>query len=129
MRDAPSYALGIDIGVTNVKSVRVSPAGEVLSHRSIETLAESPDWPARIQSLVAETEAEHGPAAAVGIAAPGLAAPDGSCIAWMQGRLDAVQVLNWTTFLHRTLPVPVVNDAQAALLGEAWIGAARGSSN
>jgi glucokinase len=45
----------------------------------------------------------------------------------MQGRLAEVHDLNWSEFLKR--PVPVLNDAQAALLGEVWIGAARGSAN
>jgi glucokinase len=47
----------------------------------------------------------------------------------MQGRLGEVQGLNWTEFLGRSTRVPVVNDAQAALLGEVWQGAARGSRN
>src|SRR4030095_15820957 len=44
----------------------------------------------------------------------------------MPGRLDGLAGLNWTGFLGCKHPVPVLNDAHAALLGEAWLGAARG---
>jgi len=117
--------LGIDIGVTNVKWARVRDDGTVVARGMFDTEANSPDWPVRIRQFVNS----HPSTAAVGLAAPGLSAPDGSYISWMQGRLETVQGLNWTEFLGCTLPVPVLNDAQAALLGEAWIGAAAGSRN
>ena len=40
-----------------------------------------------------------------------------------------VEGLNWTEFLGRKHPVPVLNDAQAALLGEVWKGSAAGAGN
>jgi glucokinase len=46
----------------------------------------------------------------------------------MRGRLGEVEGLNWGELLGRPR-VPVLNDAQAALVGEAWVGAARGSRN
>ena len=124
---APPYAVGFDIGVTNVKTVCIAPSGEVLVRESFQTRGESPDWPARIAARLAEMERRHGHAAAVGIAAPGVARADGAGIRWMRGRLTEVQGLNWGEFLGR--PAPVINDAQAALVGEAWIGAARGATN
>ena len=130
MSDAvPGYVIGCDIGVTNVKIVRVSPTGAILSRRIADTNATSPDWPAGVKRQLDRLESEHGCADAVGIAAPGLADPGGRSIFWMQGRLDEVQGLDWTSFLGRDRTVPVVNDAQAALLGEVWQGAARGSRN
>lgn len=128
MSDA-GYALGCDIGVTNVKIVRVSREGATLTRHMTDTRADSPDWPAGVKRLLGQMESEHGPAESIGVAAPGLAAPDGTAIFWMQGRLDEVQGLDWTKYLGGKRPVPVVNDAQAALLGEVWQGAARGSRN
>jgi glucokinase len=123
-----SYAIGCDVGVTHVKLVAVSPAsGEVLSRRQVDTLADRADWPDRVRDAIAAAEQAHGRAAHVGLAAPGIAAPDGRCIAWMRGRLAEVEGLDWSQRLGR--PVPVLNDAQAALLGEVWQGAARGASN
>ncbi len=65
----------------------------------------------------------------IGLAAPGLAARDALSIGNMQGRLQGLEGLNWTDFLQTTHPVPVLNDAHAALLGEAWKGAAVGYRN
>lgn len=121
--------LGIDIGVTNVKWARVTRDGKILARGQFDTNAGSPEWPNRVRDFVSQTESELGSADVIGIAGPGLAAPDGSAIFWMRGRLAEIEGLNWTEFLARGESVPVLNDAQAALLGEAWIGAAAGSKN
>jgi glucokinase len=126
---AAAYSLGCDIGVTNVKVVRVTRDGQVLSRHTADTNAASSEWPQGVRGFLAQIETDHSPAETLGVAAPGLAAPDGSCIFWMQGRLGEVEGLNWTKFLARPNFVPVVNDAQAALLGEVWQGAARGGRN
>src|SRR5206468_1632362 len=63
----------------------------------------------------------------IGLCAPGLAARDERSIAWMQGRMAAIQRVDWTALLASPTPVPVLNDAHAALVGEAWLGAARGA--
>lgn len=123
------YAIGCDIGVTNVKLACVTPAGTILARRTADTNAANPDWPAGVRRQVAQLEDEFGRARSVGVAAPGIARPDGSAIFWMQGRLAEVQDLNWADYLGRREGVPVLNDAQAALLGEAWLGAAKGGKN
>jgi glucokinase len=88
------------------------------------------EWAGRILARLAAIEAEQGDKAAwIGVAAPGLAASDGRSIGWMQGRMAAVQGLDWTTYLNLGVTIPVLNDAHAALLGEVWKGAAAGSRN
>jgi len=62
----------------------------------------------------------------IGVAAPGLAARDGRSIEFMPARLPGLERLDWTQFLNAPTPVPVLNDAHAALLGEAAFGAAAG---
>lgn len=124
-----AYFIGCDVGVTNVKTVLATPDGAVLARHMTDTGADASDWPARVKRHILDVEQRHGRAASVGVAAPGIAAPTGERIFWMQGRLDEVQGLNWTEFLGRGEPVPVLNDAQAALAGEAWVGAAHGSRN
>src|SRR5437879_5910035 len=47
----------------------------------------------------------------------------------MPGRLPGLAGLDWQKFLRWSKPVLVLNDAQAALLGEVWRGAARDSHN
>ena len=125
----PAYVIGCDVGVTNVKTVLAAPDGAVLARHMTDTGAGASDWPGRVKRHLSDIEQRHGRAASVGIAAPGIAAPTGESIFWMQGRLEEIQGLNWADFLGRGQPVPVLNDAQAALAGEAWVGAARGSRN
>ena len=121
------YAIGFDVGGTNIKTVAISTAGVRLFASVEPTEEDRIGWAERLRTLIARIEAEQGaPAAAVGLAAPGLAARDGRSIAWMQGRMASVQGLDWTRALGREQLVPVVNDAHAALLGEVWLGAAAG---
>lgn len=129
MADPADYAIGIDIGVTNTKCVCVTPAGEILARQTMPTQSESARWPDRIREQVERIESDRGITRAIGIAAPGIASPDGTCISWMQGRLHEVQGLDWAKVLGRAHPVPILNDAQAALLGEVWLGAAKGARN
>jgi glucokinase len=135
-----SFALGIDLGGSSVKAVAVTLEGVLLSHTNVPFDArEQFDWGRKIQALIGDVECQHGtPAWAIGVSAPGLAARDGRSIARMPGRLQGLEGLNWTEFLSpgRDLEapnvrreVPVLNDAHAALLGEAWLGAARGFQN
>src|SRR5436305_11648806 len=89
-----AYAIGIDLGGTNIKAVTVSDGGEMLGQASFPTEEGAAAWAERIRAHIDTLQAEHsGPAEWIGLAAPGLAAPDGRSIAWMQGRLDAVQGL------------------------------------
>lgn len=117
------YAIGIDLGGTNIKAVAVTDAGDVLArvNAPTEDRADAP-WQDRVRDAVREIETTHGKAAAIGLSAPGLASPDGRCIASMEGRMSGLQGLDWTKFLGR--PVHVLNDAHAALMGELWLGAA-----
>lgn len=123
------YAVGCDIGVTNVKTVCATAGGTVVARETADTNAESPDWPTNVERLLQSLQSRHGPAEALGIAAPGIAHPYRGHIFWMQGRLDAVQGLDWSKRLGWGRDIPVVNDAQAALLGEVWQGAGRGARN
>lgn len=123
------YAIGIDLGGTHIKAASVSDTGEVLDRASGETRdgASAHPWIETIRGLVAQLEARRGPrAAGIGVGAPGLAAADGRSIAAMQGRLAGLQGLDWASALETGGPVRVLNDAHAALLAEAWTGAAVG---
>jgi glucokinase len=125
-----SYAIGIDLGGTNIKIAVVSHDGEVLDHSTCETADDAGCWAETIKQKIAETQNQRGgPATHIGLAAPGLAARDGLSIVNMQGRLRGLEGLVWTDFLQTTRPVMVLNDAHAALLGEVWKGAAAGYRN
>ncbi len=117
-------AIGIDLGGTLIKAVLVKDSGEILRREARPTDdGDLRGWLEGVRALAAE----FGDEALLGISAPGLAAPDGESIAALPGRLKGIEGLHWTTRLGRSHRVPVTNDAQAALIGEAWIGAARGT--
>lgn len=102
----------------------------MISRRSIPTNDDGTDsWLERARELALSMLAGCPPKTRVGVAAPGLAAADGRSIAFMPGRLHGLENLEWQSFLQVPSTAPVVNDAQAALLAESWIGAAKGSKN
>jgi glucokinase len=126
-----SYALGIDLGGTSIKTVAVSDPGETFAQSNVVfDPSASMDWAEKIRAGIAEMQRERGThPERIGLSAPGFAARDGLSIARMPGRLQGLEGLNWSEFLGTPKPVPVLNDAHAALLGEAWRGAARGFQN
>jgi predicted NBD/HSP70 family sugar kinase/uncharacterized phosphosugar-binding protein len=125
------YAIGIDLGGTNVKLAAVDEGGRTLESASFETRDEPGGaWAARIRAEVRALEARRGERAAwIGVGTPGLATPDGQAVAALEGRLAGLVGLVWRDLLETKARVRVLNDAQAALLGEAWKGAAAGYRN
>lgn len=123
---ARGYAIGVDIGGTFTKLVAVMPDGRVVQRARTPT-DDSPAsrLPDDVSREVARIEASMGPASAVGVACPGLVRRGDDAVYWMKGRLAVLEGLHWTTALGRPSPVYLVNDAQAALVGETWMGAGR----
>ena len=118
-------AFGIDLGGTHIKAVAASEDGEVLAAASRETRDDEGRWAEAAREVVRKLERSGGgPPDWIGLAAPGLAAPDGRSITSMPGRLQGLERFDWAQALGA--PVAVLNDAHAALLGEAWKGAAAG---
>lgn len=126
-----SYVAGIDLGGSSVKAVAITPEGEVLHQASAAfDPATRLAFAEGVRSMLRRIQAEAGEELlAVGVSAPGLVARDERSIAYMPGRLEGLERLDWTEFLGLPRPVPVLNDAQAALLGEVWLGAAQGATH
>ena len=125
------YALGIDLGGTNVKLAAVSESGETLERAAFETHDEpGGGWAGRIRAEALALQARRGgPARWIGVATPGLPSADGRSVANLQGKLAGLVGLDWAALLGSGAILRVTNDAQAALLGEAWKGAATGCRN
>ena len=126
-----SYLIGIDLGGSSIKALALTPEGTRLSalNRSFDLNGEQ-DFAREIHGIVLEIEeAQGGVAQSLGLSAPGLVARDGRSIRNMPGRLQGLEGLDWTSYLDRQSVVPVMNDAQAALSGEAWVGAVKGVEN
>src|SRR5947209_5102472 len=121
----PGALVGLDIGGTNIKALAFAPDGKMLAEESAATDDDgTKTWLERARATVGRVHARCPAPAAMGVAAPGLPARDGRSIASMPGRLAGLEGLNWQQWLGLDKPVPVFNDAQAALLGEVWLGAA-----
>ena len=124
-------AIGIDIGATNLKAVCVGAAGDERGRWSGPTPQGRDELVELVGGAIVRLEGQSAaaPIDCLGISSPGLASSDGRSIVWMQGRMESVEGLDWTAALARRSPVQVLNDAHAATLGEAWLGAARGCGN
>jgi glucokinase len=129
-------AIGIDLGGTRIKALAYDlDAEEELERTMLPTddgqfFDQDPAWANSIRELLSEWETRFEQSFdSVGIASPGLTAKDQRSIAFMPGRLGGIEGLIWEDFLKTSAKVRVANDAHAALLGETWQGAAKGSKN
>jgi len=129
-KNSMRYGIGIDVGGTIIKILAISKDGQILNRSSSETESDPASWIKTIKSKIKEIEDTQNESAEwIGLAAPGLAARDSLSIASMPGKLRGIEGLNWTDALEASYPIPVINDAHAAMMGEAWLGAAVGLSN
>jgi len=122
------FILGIDLGGTHVKGLVVDEWGRV--HAEDTRLTEdgaAGAWRDNVRRVVAGLQGRFPTIAVAGLCAPGLASRDEKMIMSMPGRLQGLEGLDWSNELR--LPTVVLNDAHAALLGEVWLGAARGGTN
>jgi glucokinase len=131
MSAASRFAIGIDLGGTQIKAALLDrDTRTMVQTRTSPTLdgqwrGTEPLFAHRVRELVHELEAAAGPGPLpVGLCAPGLAHESGRYIDWMPGRMHGLEKFDWPVFLSRE--VCVLNDAHAALLGEAWVGSAQG---
>ena len=128
------YVIGADIGGTTVKLGLFEEDGALLEKWEIPTVIEG-DGSAVLRDIAAEIqkcrEKHNIPAdgiLGVGAGIPGPVTADGvvhRCVNLGWGVFDVRTALEETV----GLPVVVVNDANAAAMGEAWKGGGRGSEN
>ena len=123
--------IGIDLGGTNVRAALINADGEYLGGKSVEI--EASKGPAfgleKIRSLVSEVKAEStGPVRAIGIGSTGPLDREKGAIQ-NPYTLPGWEDVSIVKFLqgHFQVPVTLENDADAAALGEAWMGAGQGA--
>jgi len=126
------YAIGIDLGGTNIKFLVTDKNGNVLDQKwyPSDDASNKNAWSQKIKNFVEQIESDKKcPARWLGVSAPGMASKDHRTIISLPGRLKGLEYLDWTDFLERKVPVPVLNDAHAAFYGESWKGAAKNYKN
>ena len=126
------YGIGIDIGGGKIRTVTLSPEGQILG-REIEQIGEDDpayDWTERIDSEIARVAVGHGePPVAIGLAAPVLVAADGHRVTYLKDNLGLPRATGRLLDLGMGRPVSLINGTHAELLGEASCGAAHGIKN
>lgn len=127
MNPPAPWILGLDLGGTRLKALCLTPEGTEIDRDIV--LTGDQHWKQSVKQCVDRLLETHGQPSSIGVSAPGLAAKDERSIAHMPGRLPGLEGLDWQEFLQFDKPIPVLNDGQAALLGEVWLGAAKSLSN
>lgn len=136
---ARRFVIGVDLGGTEIKFSKVSyddDGGLGDSEAEWKCMTHDgafvdgvPRFAVSIKSAiddVVQGMGENEGLAGIGIAAPGLPDRNNSCIEFMPGRLHGLPGFQWGSYLGVSCGVTVINDGQAALLGEIWKGGAEG---
>jgi glucokinase len=121
--------IGIDLGGTRIKAVAIDAAGNLL-HENYQSTNDGDEkvWKKTVAAAVAELQTKlKRDTINIGLSAPGLPDADNTCINCMPGRMQGLENFNWSEFLQQ--PTCVLNDAVAAMMGEAIFGAAKNKKN
>lgn len=123
-----STQVGIDLGGTAAKSGRITHAGEILAERTIDPgFAEGPE---RVLDRLAQLFHDLGGGDALGIGVPGLLERERGFVIASPNLPGFVNLDVKHGLAQRTGLAPgrvhVENDANAAAVGELWLGAGRG---
>ncbi|MHC4985892.1 MAG: ROK family protein [Planctomycetota bacterium] len=127
--------VGVDIGGTKILAVAAGEAGQILDRHRVrtprdvdaeailDTVAEA------IDALLDEVGCDHSDLWAIGVAAPGVVRTSrGVVIVTPNMNLSGAAVVKDLKERFGA-PVALGNDCNAGILGEAWLGAARGASS
>lgn len=128
-----SVVIGVDLGGTNLRTALLSPDGKILDKHKEATRA-SDGWKKVVARLIDSIKKQHESAgrmgvnvAGVGVGAPGVIQSDRGIV------VKSPNFPDWNNLplkdaLEKALdlPVHIENDANAAALGEQWLGAGHG---
>ena len=129
-----AYALGIDIGGTSIKAGLLTDDGELLDVARVPThgVADQEVFETLLSKLATMCD-KHGVAesdvAGVGMDIPGPVDADGNVLFLPNIKFDPEAGTKRLKAAYPNTKVAILNDANAAILGEMWRGAARGHSN
>ena len=130
------YSIGIDLGGTNIAVGIVTEDGNIIKKTSTPTRAERPfeeifaDMATCIYALLGETGISLDEIKSIGIGTPGcLNSKKGILV--FAGNFKYGTLVNYRELMkkHFDLPVYIGNDANAAALAEARVGAAKGAES
>ena len=119
--------IGFDVGGSKIAAIALDPQGRELARRRRDVPRDYEGSLAALVEMAADLIGAHGPAAAVGIALPGMIGAGRDLIRvvnlpWLEGRPLAADLEHAVG-----LPVAIANDANCFALSEAVDGAAAGA--
>jgi glucokinase len=125
MNNTKKYAIGIDLGGTNLRVALVSSEGEIIKKMKEPTSDEILDELIKVVGNVFSPEISG-----IGIGVAGLVDRKSGRVL-LSPNLHAVERIDLINEMREKFEVPVVinNDANAAAFGEKWVGAGRVFSN
>lgn len=125
MNDAKKYAIGIDLGGTNLRVALVSSEGEIIKKIKEPTSDEILEALYKVVENIFSHEISG-----IGIGVAGLVDRKSGRVL-LSPNLHAVERIDLINEMKKKFEVPVVinNDANAAAFGEKWVGAGRVFSN
>jgi glucokinase len=132
-----NYAVGLDLGGTNLKGGLVSEKGEILDLQSLPSRAtEGPQMVLKnlismARNLLERSQARKLPVTGIGIATPGIIDPHFGGLTGGADNLPGWRNTPFMKIMHKEFHVPVFahNDVTATVLGEARHGAGIGKNN
>lgn len=129
-----SVVVGMDIGGTSIKMGLVTKVGETLATSKVRTGVLDNDAAfAEVQGAVAALVGEAGlgasDVAALGVDVPGVVLEDGTLAMAPNVTLDLNGLLACLGSAFPTARIAALNDANAAALGEAWLGSGNASGS
>ena len=116
--------IGIDLGGTQIKcGLFEANSGELLEKTILPTndsrkSAVAPVWATTIREVIQSWDIDR--CLPTGLASPGMPSVDGKSMTGIPGRMYGLESFQWTSEMNWKSPIPVINDAHAALLGEIW---------
>ncbi|MBT2289708.1 ROK family protein [Paenibacillus albidus] len=128
--DAVRQVIGVDIGGTGIKGLGVREDGRVLAEaaRATDARLGREAILAKLRELIDELIVQLPEAQAIGIASAGRVNAETGEVVYATDNLPGWQGMPLTAWAASQfgLPAAAENDANAALLGEVWLGAGRG---
>ncbi|MEV7661308.1 ROK family protein [Paenarthrobacter sp. NPDC089316] len=140
MTASTSHVIGVDLGGTKTAAGVVAPSGEVLISETVPTLNREGgeailDATASLIARLLERAADAGiPVSGVGVGSAGVIDPDAGTVVSATDAIRGWAGTGLVSGLSARLSIPAasiraVNDVHAHALGEAWLGAAAGTSS
>lgn len=133
-REAGPIVLGIDVGGTSVKMGVVTQRGEIVATAKVPTgTLEGAEALARVcdaaVSLASDAGTAAGDIAGIGLDVPGVVLEDGTLAMAPNITLDLDGLRAALAAAFPAATIATINDANAAALGETWVGAGAGADS